>query len=339
MFEELQRRYVPQIDREFASILQALFPDSFHPVREMLSYHYNSGGKRLRPLCVYLAAGSLRGAMSEEQFLKHVTPYAVAVEMIHNATLIHDDIQDGDEVRRGQPTLWKRYSVAQGINCGDLLFFLPQRLIQQTSYADSLKLALLSLMQERTTDVILGQCDEFSLKERLVGQGTFPSLKNYEQMARGKTAALFELPLVGGATLMNADGAQIAALKKSSAALGLAFQIQDDVLDLWGKKGRNQVGSDIAEGKLSYLVVQAHELLMKQKRFAEMEKLKKILIKPRAETTIDEIHSVIALLEDCGAKKAAIERFDKLLAEAVLSGELGKAVEVIAVELKSLLPR
>jgi geranylgeranyl pyrophosphate synthase len=158
-------------------------------------------------------------------------------------------------------------------------------------------------------------------------------------MARGKTAALFELPLVGAAILTNADPVQIASLKKSSAALGLAFQIQDDVLDLWGKKGRNQVGSDIAEGKLSYLVVQANELLMKQKRFADAEKIKKILIKDRSETSQEEIRLVIDLLEDCGAKKAAIERFDRLLTEAALPGDLGRAVEVIAEELKSLLPR
>ncbi|RYZ93963.1 MAG: hypothetical protein EOP11_27065, partial [Proteobacteria bacterium] len=138
------------------------------PMRDMLEYHFKSGGKRIRPLLVFGAALSYARKMGcdETSILDIAQPYALAVELLHNATLIHDDIQDGDRTRRGAETLWVKYSTAQAINCGDAWFFVPNLLIQEAPYGPELKLSLLELLQRKTLAVIEGQAQEFELKER-----------------------------------------------------------------------------------------------------------------------------------------------------------------------------
>jgi geranylgeranyl diphosphate synthase type I len=301
------------IDAAFAESQEKYFRAS--PMREMLEYHYKSGGKRLRPTLVIgaaLAYARKKGGDSNQLVTKCV-PYALAVELLHNATLIHDDIQDGDKTRRGHPTLWVKYSTAQAINCGDAWFFVPQLLIQSADYSPEVKLQLLELVQSRILAVIEGQSQEFALKERFA-KGEEISVAQYLGMVEGKTSALFSVPLVGGALVAGASALERKALEQSATFLGHAFQIQDDLLDLWGNKGRDQAGSDIAEGKLSYPLVL---LLNKLGRGSQdRAKVEEIVRAPRENTTPDMTAWVISLMEREGIKERAKADFRQHLKEA-----------------------
>lgn len=302
------------IDAAFADSQERYFRGS--PMREMLGYHYASGGKRLRPALVTAAAlayARKKGRGDEEALLRSCVPYALAVELLHNATLIHDDIQDGDRTRRGHPTLWVKYSEAQAINCGDAWFFVPQLLIQAADYAPAVKLELLALVQSRILAVIEGQSQEFALKERFA-RGEEISVQQYLGMVEGKTSALFSVPLVGGALVAGASPLERKALEQSATYLGHAFQIQDDLLDLWGNKGRGEVGSDIAEGKLSYPLVL---LLAKLGRGSpDRKKVEEIVRASREATGAEQIAWVISVMEREGIKAQAKADFQWHLKEA-----------------------
>ena len=313
---EFEQRCLKAIEEAFHQAQEKYFSKS--PMKEMFQYHYSSGGKRLRPLLACLAADTyakVKGKKAEEIFQKCI-PFALAVELIHNATLIHDDIQDGDSVRRGLPTLWKKYSLAQAINCGDAWFFAPLLLIHEIPVDSETKLHLLKILQEKTLAVIEGQSLEFEMKDRFAA-GKEISISQYLQMVEGKTSALFSMPLLGGATIAGATELEKKALEQSALHLGHAFQIQDDLLDLWGEKGRGQRGSDIAEGKLSYPLV----LLLSQlgKNSAQREKVMKIVQKSREETTQEEIDFVIETMEKEKVRDRAIRDFHQHIKDAQTS--------------------
>jgi len=312
-WESLIQQTSGLLDSAFAESQERYFRGS--PLREMLEYHFRSGGKRLRPTLVIGAALAYarRKGGDSDALIRKCVPYALAVELLHNATLIHDDIQDGDITRRGQPTLWSKYSVAQAINCGDAWFFVPQLLIQAADYSAETKLQLMELVQSRILAVIEGQSQEFALKERFV-KGEEISVSQYLNMVAGKTSALFSVPLVGGAIVAGAGALERKALEQSATYLGHAFQIQDDLLDLWGNKGRDQAGSDIAEGKLSYpLVLLLNKLPRGSKDRARAEE---IVRAPREQTTIDQVGFVISLMEKEGIKEKAKADFRQRLKEA-----------------------
>jgi geranylgeranyl pyrophosphate synthase len=287
-------------------------------MREMLDYHFASGGKRLRPLLAIgaaLAYARKKGG-DEVALRRSVMPYALAVELVHNATLVHDDLQDGDRTRRGKETIWVKYSAAQAINCGDAWFHVPQLLVLDAEYSAELKLALLELLQRKTLAVIDGQSQEFALKEKFA-RGEEVSISQYLHMVEGKTSALFSMPLLGGALVAGASVLERKALEQSSLHLGHAFQIQDDLLDLWGDKGRGQRGSDIAEGKLSYPYVL---LLAKLGRgSANRKRAETVLRAPREATTQSEIDWVIGLMEQEKIKEQSLTDFKKHLKEARLA--------------------
>lgn len=322
MFESLSSKYIPLIDGAYLALLKDFFGNNEHPVRDMLEYHYNCGGKRIRPLCVLSIAKGFP-QFSDKMVSEQLLPFAVAVEMIHNATLIHDDLQDGDHMRRGKPTLWKRYSAAQAINCGDLSFFLAMQSLVKGKYAPETSLRLQRLLNEKTSKVIVGQAEEFSIKENLITKRQICDFSQYERMARAKTAALFSLPIVGGAIIMGASEQEIHQLGQAAEELGYAFQIQDDFVDLWGAKGRERVGSDIAEGKISFFIAKAASLLKPE----ELENLKDILIKPREITSETEIGYVIRLLEVNGLKAAGQRELERLL-KVKCEGNLSKLRDI-----------
>jgi geranylgeranyl pyrophosphate synthase len=323
---ELQKEAPALLDRAFREAQARFFPSS--PMRPMLDYHFASGGKRLRPLLTFGAAlAYARGKGKDEApLLEACLPYALAVELTHNATLIHDDIQDGDRVRRGEETLWVRYSLAQAINCGDAWFFVPQLLVQEADYAPELKLSLLELLQRKTLAVIEGQSQEFALKERFAA-GEEVSVGQYLRMVEGKTSALFSMPLLGGARIAGASALEQAALEQSALHLGHAFQIQDDLLDLWGDKGRGERGSDLKEGKLSYPLVL---LLQKLGRSAQRKKVEAIVHAPRESTSREDVDFVIGLMEREGVKEEARRDFTRHVQEARTASFWGEVTEFLA---------
>lgn len=247
--------------------------------------HLATGGKRLR---ARLALGAIK-AMGGDP--KQGYPWAAACELFHNGTLVHDDLQDGDDTRRGHPTVWVRHGAAQAINAGDLLILLPNLLIERLEQSTEVRSALQRLLCRNTCEVIRGQAEEIAMTEQgLVDQDM------YLQTISRKTSALFGLPVEGAAIVCEKSQDVSTALGNLFRRVGVVFQMQDDVLDLYGDKGRKAKGADIREGKISALIV-AHVANYPK----EKEDLLAILKKPRVEVTDEEVLMVIDRLRESGA--------------------------------------
>lgn len=219
----------------------------YDPVRYVL----DGGGKRVRPVLVLLTAEAYGGADARRRAL----PTALAVEVFHNFTLVHDDIMDHAPTRRGRPTIHQRWDEPTAILAGDLLMGLSYDLLARTEGAD---LARLSRSFSR---MVARLCEGQSLDLRFETLDAV-SVDDYLDMIDRKTGALLEVSLELGGLVSGADDDALDALRRAGRALGRAFQIQDDLLDLtaegdgWGKP----IGGDLVEGKKAYLSLRALEL-------------------------------------------------------------------------------
>jgi geranylgeranyl pyrophosphate synthase len=262
----------------------------------MMRYHFSTGGKRLRALLPLLVAESIG---IEPAVL---IPYGASCEMLHNATLVHDDLQDGDELRRGQQTVWKQFGGPQAINLGDAMFYYALLLIDRLKLPIALRHAVQQRVLRETLRVIDGQEREFRLKEQ-----HRPSLDAYFEMVEGKTSGLFALPMAGAAVLCGAPTPVVEGLQEAARHMGVLFQIQDDLLDIYGNKGRDIRGSDIREGKRSILVVHALGACPPEQACW----LEAVLDKPREETDAQDIAAVVALLENTGSVQVALQQMER----------------------------
>ncbi|MGB8508287.1 MAG: polyprenyl synthetase family protein [Pyrinomonadaceae bacterium] len=294
-FEVMLRAWWPSI----RSLMDAVVRDSCVEgtlLREMSSYHLETGGKHLRAILPLLIAE----ALGEDP--ARIVPFGAACEMLHNASLIHDDLQDGDAFRRGQPTVWKKYGMAQAINLGDAMIAHTILLMQRLEVPAALREQATNRVLLEMLRVIEGQVQELELKSR-----TDVSLADYMRMVEGKTARLFSLPMSGAALLCGVSEEVQDGLIEAAGHIGVLFQIQDDILDIYGVKGRNVSGSDIGEGKRSVLVVHCLE----QISAAEAEWLKAVLDKPRDQTGADDIAGVMALFERSASLAFAREEMSR----------------------------
>ncbi len=262
-------RDLPAVEAEMARLCQQL------PGRlgDILWEHIASGGKRLRARlalgCVEVLGGKRRQAV----------PWAAACELLHNATLIHDDLQDGDRIRRGRPATWARHGAAQAINAGDLGLMLPYRALARLQLCAEKCWLLASSLAEHAEQVVRGQS-----AEQLLLRARHLAWHDYAAAVEGKTAALFSLPVEGAALIVGQAPAEARRLAHGFRPIGLVFQLQDDILDLFGDKGRLEAGADLREGKVSALVVEHLD------RFPEdRDWLLALLGKTRADTSAEEI--------------------------------------------------
>ena len=288
--ESIRKRYLPEVLALLDDVLrEAELADS--GLAEMCRYHFETGGKRLRALLPLLVADCLG-----EDPAKAVAMGA-ACEMLHNATLVHDDVQDGDEARRGRETVWHRFGVARAINLGDAMFYFTLLLAQRAPVSGERREALARRMLMETLKVIDGQEQEFALRA-----SSRPSMARYFDMIEGKTARFFVLAMAGSAELFGREARIIEGLTEGAGQLGILFQIQDDVLDLYGDKGRDQRGSDIAEGKRSVLAVHALENAPPD----EARWLREVLDKDRAATSPADVERVAGLFDRLGSLAFAV---------------------------------
>jgi geranylgeranyl diphosphate synthase type I len=222
-------------------------------LRAILSYHAglsdeqgapaDAVGKLLRPSLVLFVADQLGAPLDD------ALPAAVGLELIHNFSLIHDDIQDGDGVRRGRPTVWSTWGVNEAINAGDLMHTLAIRSALASGSASA------SLLLNATEAMIEGQSMDLSFETRWV------ILDEYVEMIDRKTGALIVAAFELGGAAADADTATRAVLTKLGQAVGRAFQIQDDLLGIWGNAGivGKPHASDIRQRKKSYPTLLAFE--------------------------------------------------------------------------------
>ena len=261
----------------------------------MAQEHLGTGGKRLRARLALAATRALDGPPA----LGRV--WATACEVLHNATLVHDDLQDGDRLRRGRPTVWAQHGVEQAVNVGDLLFALPAVAVSRSGASPDLQADLLAAIAHYTAMVVRGQAMELALTR---AQRTEPAA--YLAAVTGKPSALFELPAYGAARIGGRARAHVVELAAACRPLGVLFQLQDDVLDLYGDKGRDEVGSDLREGKISALVVEHVRL-----HGEEGPRLLYLLATPRDETPQADIEHFIARFREGGALAAVMRRIEQ----------------------------
>ena len=258
-------------------------------LRKMALKHFESKGKMLRPMFIRDLA------LSMNLDLALVLPWAVTCEILHNATLIHDDLQDGDEVRRGRPTTWKEYGFEQAINLGDfLLIIAPLSLIRSPLGCKNELLHLFSVMSSK---VVGGQVEEFELNKLETEHNLY---QKYLDCITGKTSSLFAGLAVGVGLIADSPRDTLTSLESVFLQLGHIFQIQDDILDFYGNKQRGEKGCDIKEGKVSYLIVNYLE-----RNPNDFDVISRILRKSRAETnqidfqTIEKLFNKNNNLEFC----------------------------------------
>lgn len=268
-------------------------------------------GKRLRPLLCLLAAEAVGGVW------ERALPAAAAVELVHNFSLIHDDIEDRSSLRRGRPTVWNLWGVPQALNAGDALFTLARSALlrlRRYGFPAETILEAIAVLDRAVLRLCEGQYLDLSFEGRLdVDEAA------YMEMIAAKTAALLEAALELGALLGGGDAATIAALRSYGYALGMAFQVQDDILGVWGKEERTgkPQAADIVERKLGLPAVYALE----RARPAGRSSLERVY-GGRGKVTKEEVAAVLAVLEEVGSRPYA-ERVATRYCEEAL-GALGR---------------
>ena len=208
-----------------------------------------NGGKRLRPFMVMKSCEILGGK------LKDAMPAASAVEMIHNFTLVHDDIMDNDEMRHGVPTVHKKFGLPVAILAGDVLFSKAYQILSDSNLPAKEVNDLVSRLAKACVDVCEGQILDIKMAEAK----KIPSQADYIKMIEKKTAALFDVSCSMGAICAKAKQSDIAKLSAFGKNLGIAFQITDDLIGVMGdtKMTKKPVGNDLREGKKSLPIVLA----------------------------------------------------------------------------------
>lgn len=292
-------------------------------LEEATLHHLDSGGKRLRP-AMCLAAADALGVDR-----KKVLAIAAACELLHNAYLIHDDIEDGDTVRRDRPAVWAKYGLAHGINTGDYLVGKVLELVlaaEDAGLEPEKILRILKWLAKTNLHTISGQALDIGF-----GKETAPDIDAYLRMTMQKTGHYLTLPLICAAVTGDFSDKQIEKIVEFGQYVGAAFQIQDDIIDLTGGKGRGgRLGNDIREGKRTILVCRAFQLCDE----SEKKKMLEILDKPRKETTEHDIAWMLALLDKYDALGFAHASQRDLLSRALISTkevpQLGPLLEEFA---------
>jgi geranylgeranyl pyrophosphate synthase len=261
-------------------------------------------GKRIRPAMCLLTAEAL-GADLEQAY-----PFALGIELMHNFALIHDDFEDGDQTRRGRPAVWVKHGTAHGINIGDYCLAQVFRvLLDNRSPLDAeVRLELLDLMADTLDHTIRGQALDINARDA----GEDFNLADYERIVREKTGHYLAAPFLGGAFAAEADEEICGALAQFGHCLGPMYQIMDDAIDLTAAKGRDERGSDIREGKRSFLVAWTLERVETDDR----RRLLEILDAPRDATSAAMVDEAETIFEKADAFDAAREQAEELRAEA-----------------------
>jgi geranylgeranyl diphosphate synthase type I len=305
--------YLTALENELRSLVNAPEP-AFAPYYGMFKYHLgwtdanfaptkNDAGKRVRPLLCLLTCEAVCGDW------KRALPVAAAIELVHNFSLIHDDIEDQSDERRGRPAVWKVWGLAQGLNAGDGMFMLARlaldKMPQQGIAID--QCAHINYEFDATTLALChGQFLDLSFEARLD-----VTIDEYLKMIRGKTAALIASSARLGAMLGTQDHRLLETFERFGENIGLAFQMTDDILGIWGNSS--------VTGKSA-----ATDILTKKKSLPAIiglshpqhgATLRAIYSKPQL--TPDDVARVLLLLDAIGAREQTQKRADEHRAAAL----------------------
>ncbi|MFE6309926.1 polyprenyl synthetase family protein [Streptomyces rochei] len=265
------------------------------------------GGKVVRPALTLLSAVAVGGSLSD------AVPGAVAVELVHDFTLLHDDVIDGDTLRRHRPAAWSLFGTPAAVLTGDALLVAALRVLAQAPQAQAgaavqeLVGALMELVEGQSRDVAFEKEHEVTVAD-------------YLAMAAGKTGALIGCACALGGVLADADPDRVGGLREFGRHLGVAFQCVDDILGLWGRTARSgkPVGADLAARKKSLPVVAALAA-----PGTAAERLRELYRAPRP-LTGDDIDLARHLVEEAGGRQAAQEEARRQTAAALRSLSLAR---------------
>jgi len=278
------------VNKYLDEVLQIKDPKRFY---EAVRWLPMAGGKRLRPVIAMVVA-KMFGADIED-----IIPFALALELTHNFTLVHDDIIDEDEFRRGVPTVHTAFDIPTAIIAGDTLFAMAYRELSKLKVKGDILREILRDFSQMVIDLAEGEYEDVEFEKR-----DDVTLDEYMEMIRKKTARIIQTACYG-ASLISGQSTEIAEMMgEYGLNIGLAFQIQDDILGLIGdpKVTGKPVGSDIRKGKKTILVIYALNTLDSNRR----EELLTILKRP--EKTEDDIKKAVNLIISAGSVEYAKER-------------------------------
>jgi len=264
-------------------------------VYEMCRYHLGldgsgSSGKRMRPLLGLLAYSSIAGDH------RRALPGAAAAELGHNFSLVHDDIEDGDAERRHRPTLWAMHGIPQAINTGDMLFSLSRIALHRLTdlgFPDRTVLRLMRLYDETCVALCEGQYLDIWMAEHDDGL----SVDLYFDMIGRKTAALISASIEAGAVLATEDEAVISSYRAFGWDLGIAFQLNDDLLGIWGRPvATGKEPTDVPRRKKTLPVIYAFE----HATGADADRLRALYANGRL--LPEHVTEIVDILERSGAR-------------------------------------
>jgi geranylgeranyl pyrophosphate synthase len=291
--------------------VHAELPPEPKEVYGMLGEYISRGGKRIRPV---LALASCSACGGEEST---VLPFAVAIELFHNFTLIHDDIEDSSPMRRGRPTLHIEYGIPIAINSGDALYNLVWHSLVRNAEPELLSGGA-GILISSFRAVAEGQGRELNwYREKRFDVGE----EEYLRMVGGKTASLIGASCEIGAYCAGAGMVERDALRTFGEKIGLAFQIKDDVLNLTAdpSKYKKKIGEDIDEGKRSLITIHLIANSPPQVR------RRVIGILGKGKKSAADVRETIGLAQECGSIRYASDYAERLVRDAKASLEAVEA--------------
>ncbi|TMB68050.1 MAG: polyprenyl synthetase family protein [Chloroflexi bacterium] len=307
--------------REFNAYLRSLISDH-QPLllNRMIRYHLgwedaagqpqDAGGKGLRPTLCLLSCEAAGGEWHR------ALPAAAAVELVHNFSLIHDDVQDRDQERHHRPTVWSIWGEAQAINAGDGLLALARPVVLRLAdegVAAATVIEAARVLDESTLEMVAGQTLDLAFEEK-----TDVDLPAYLQMVRQKSGALFDSAFRLGVLTADGDWELAERLGRVGRTLGTAFQVRDDMLGVWGDESKTgkAAGADVYRRKKSLPVVYA----LSEGKAGTREELRAIYDKPALDA--DDVAQVRQHLDEVGARGYCERQAAELKGNAI--AELGR---------------
>jgi len=293
VFDQLSLVYKDEINSQLLSAYN-IGPES---LVDPINYVLSGKGKRVRPILTIFTAESFGGSKLESM------PAALAVEILHNFTLVHDDIMDEDHIRHGKPTVHHKWDVGTAILSGDAMLSLALKMIQKSSQFNE-------KLMSSFIDGLQAVCEGQALDKEFETRNTV-SLAEYIQMIDLKTGYLIGLSAELGAISVGANDEDVIKVRDYGRLIGRAFQIQDDLLEIYSDSNNmgKSLESDLLLGKKTYLMIQANESVPSELNLA---------LELAQENFIAGLEKVRTLLIDSGIRQKTEEKIKSTIKEADL---------------------
>lgn len=294
---DLQKYLLAKIEKGLQELDLPREPETLYkPYRYALSV----GGKRIRPMLTFLACGLCEGDLDDAQ------PAALAVEVLHNFTLVHDDIMDSADTRRGEPSVFKKWNENTAILSGDVMFADAYRQLGVYGQNDAFSKEEYAAIHQVFSKAIITVCEGQALDMEFVDRKQVKH-EEYIEMIAGKTAALLSAALEMGAIAAHASSQKREELHELGYEMGIAFQIQDDLLDAIAdpEKFGKRPGGDIFEGKKTYLTILALERANEEQSALIQDTLND------DDPEIEKVDRVLSIMEELNVLKDVAEEIDQ----------------------------